>query len=60
MKEAALFVAFAGLCFIASTIQPFGVNWLGQSCYPGPCFYPQWLALGLTLLVIAYVMWRRR
>ena len=59
MKEAALFVAFVGLCFVASTIQPYGANWLGQRCDAGPCFYPEWLALGLVLLAAAYVAWKR-
>jgi hypothetical protein len=40
---------------LASTIQYYGVNWLGQACNAGPCFHPQFLGLGLILLAIAFL-----
>ena len=54
-----LFVAGLGIAFLVSTVQTNGTNWLGQECrYPGPCFHPEWLALGVSLSVAAYIGWR--
>jgi hypothetical protein len=54
-----LFVAGLGIVFLASAIQTDGTNWLGQTCnYPGPCFHPEWLAVGVSLTVAAYIGWR--
>jgi hypothetical protein len=56
MKGMVLFVAGAGIVFLASAVQTFGTNWLGQVCpYPGPCFHPEWLAVGIGLLAAAYI-----
>jgi hypothetical protein len=56
MKGMALFVAGLGIFFLASAIQTFGTNWLGQVCpYPGPCFHAEWLAVGIALLAAAYI-----
>ncbi len=59
MKAMILFVAGLGIIFLASAVQTFGTNWLGQACpYPGPCFHPEWLALGIGLSAVAYVAWK--
>jgi hypothetical protein len=53
------FVAGLGMIFLASAVQTFGTNWLGQDCpYPGPCFRPEWLAFGIALAAAAYIAWR--
>ena len=58
MKGMALFVAGLGIFFLVSAVQTFGTNWLGQVCpYPRPCFHPEWLAAGISLLVAAYIAW---
>jgi hypothetical protein len=50
-----LLVAGLGIIFLASAVQTFGKNWLGQACpYPGPCFHVAWLAIGVGLSTAAY------
>jgi hypothetical protein len=54
-----LFVAGLGIIFLASVVQTFGTNWLGQACpYPGPCFHWEWLAIGVVLSAAAYFAWK--
>jgi hypothetical protein len=64
MRGMILFVAALAMIFLASAVQTFGKNWLGQVClYPGPCFHPEWLAFGIALAAAAYIAWmadRRR
>ena len=58
-KKLILFVAGLGIIFLASVVQTFGTNWLGQACpYPGPCFHWEWLATGVVLSAAAYVAWK--
>jgi hypothetical protein len=60
MRSAVLFVSGLAIVFLASAVQTFGTNWLGQSCpYPGPCFRPEWLSLGIALAAGAYIAWKR-
>jgi hypothetical protein len=57
-KKLILFVAGLGIIFLASVVQTFGTNWLGQACpYPGPCFHWEWLAVGVVLSAAAYFAW---
>jgi hypothetical protein len=50
MRGMIFFVAGLAMIFLASAVQTFGTNWLGQVCpYPGPCFRPKWLAFGIAL-----------
>ena len=59
MRSAVLFVMGLAILFLASAVQTFGTNWLGQTCaYPGPCFRPEWLAFGLVLAAAAYIVWK--
>jgi hypothetical protein len=59
MKGMVLFVSGLAIIFLASAVQTFGTNWLGQVCpYPGPCFRPEWLAFGVALAAAAYIAWR--
>jgi hypothetical protein len=59
MKGMILFVTGLGIIFLASAVQTFGTNWLGQVCpYPGPCFRPEWLAMGIGLSAAAYIAWK--
>jgi hypothetical protein len=59
MKGMILFVTGLGIVFLASAVQTFGTNWLGQVCpYPGPCFRPEWLAMGIGLSAAAYIAWK--
>jgi len=59
MKNLILFVAGLGIIFLASTVQTFGTNWLGQACpYPGPCFHAEWLVIGVVLSAAAYFAWK--
>jgi predicted metal-binding membrane protein len=59
MKHLILFVAGLGLIFLASAVQTFGTNWLGQACpYPGPCFHAEWLVIGVALSAAAYFAWK--
>jgi hypothetical protein len=59
MKGMILFVTGLGIVFLASAVQTFGTNWLGQACaYPGPCFHPEWLAMGIGLSAAAYIAWK--
>jgi hypothetical protein len=58
-KKLILFVAGLGIIFLASVVQTFGTNWLGQACpYPGPCFHWEWLAVGVVLSAAAYFAWK--
>jgi hypothetical protein len=59
MRSAVLFAMGLAIVFLASAVQTFGTNWLGQVCpYPGPCFRPLWLALGIALAAAAYIAWK--
>jgi hypothetical protein len=59
MRGMIFFVAGLAMIFLASAVQTFGTNWLGQVCpYPGPCFRPEWLAFGIALAAAAYIAWR--
>jgi hypothetical protein len=59
MKGLTLFVAGLGIVFLASAVQTFGTNWLGQTCpYPGPCFHPEWLGIGTVLSAASYFAWK--
>jgi hypothetical protein len=59
MRGMILFVAGLAMIFLASAVQTFGTNWLGQICpYPGPCFRPEWLVFGFTLVAAAYIAWK--
>ena len=59
MRGMIFFVAGLAMIFLASAVQTFGINWLGQVCpYPGPCFRPEWLAFGVVLAGAAYIAWR--
>ena len=59
MKGFTLFATGLGILFLASAVQTFGTNWLGQACaYPGPCFRPEWLAVGIALSATAYIAWK--
>jgi len=61
MRGMILFVAGLGIIFLASAVQTFGTNWLGQACpYPGPCFRAEWLAMGAGLSAAAYIAWKLR
>jgi hypothetical protein len=54
-----LLVAGLGIIFLASAVQTFGTNWLGQACpYPGPCFHGDWFSIGVGLSAVAYVAWK--
>jgi hypothetical protein len=54
-----LFFAGLAMIFLASAVQTYGTNWLGQICpFPGPCFHPEWLAFGGGLAAVAYIAWR--
>jgi hypothetical protein len=56
MRSAVLLVSGLAIVFLASSVQTFGTNWLGQECpYPGPCFRPEWLAFGIALAAAAYI-----
>ena len=57
MRAVIFFVGGVAMIFLASAVQTFGTNWLGQVCpYPGPCFRPESLAIGLALA--AYIAWK--
>ena len=59
MRSAVLLATGLAMVFLASSVQTFGTNWLGQTCaYPGPCFRPEWLAFGVALAAAAYVAWK--
>lgn len=53
----AVAVAAAGAFFIASGFQTALENWAGQRCYPGPCFHPEWIAVGVGLVGFAVYLW---
>ena len=59
MRRMTFFIAGLAMIFLASAVQTFGTNWLGQVCpYPGPCFRPEWLAMGIGLSAAAYIAWK--
>lgn len=59
MKPIILLVTGLGIIFLASAVQTYGTNWLGQGCpYPGPCFHAEWLATGISLSAAAYIGWK--
>jgi hypothetical protein len=59
MKRWILLVAGLGIIFLASALQTFGTNWIGQACpYPGPCFHVEWLTIGVVLSAAAYFAWK--
>ena len=59
MNGMIFFVAGLAMIFLASAVQTFGINWLGQACpYPGPCFHPEWLGFGIALAAAAYIAWK--
>jgi hypothetical protein len=59
MNGMVLFVAGLAMIFLASAVQTFGTNWLGQVCpHPGPCFHPEWLGFGISLSAAAYIAWK--
>lgn len=59
MKGMILFITGLGIIFLASAVQSYGTNWLGQRCaYPGPCFHLEWLSLGIGLTAAAYFAWK--
>jgi hypothetical protein len=59
MRGMIFFVAGLAMIFLASAVQTFGTNWLGQVCpYPGPCFHPEWLGFGIALAAAAYIAWK--
>jgi hypothetical protein len=59
MRGMILFITGLEIIFLASAVQPFGTNWLGQVCpHPGPCFRPGWLAMGIGLSAAAYIAWK--
>jgi hypothetical protein len=59
MRGTILFVMGLAIVFLASAVQTFGTNWLGQVCpYPGPCFHPEWLGFGVALAAAAYIAWK--
>jgi len=62
MKDVVLIIATGviGVFFLASSFQTWGENLFGQSCaYPGPCWHPEWLAVGAGCLALAYYGWKR-
>jgi hypothetical protein len=60
MKRTILFVAGLGIIFLASAVQTFGTNWLGQACRNPACFHLEWLAVGFSLSAAAYIAWKAR
>jgi hypothetical protein len=59
LERLILLVAGLGIIFLASAVQTFGTNWLGQACpYPGPCFHVEWLVIGVVLSGVAYFAWK--
>jgi hypothetical protein len=59
LERLILLVAGLGIIFLASAVQTFGTNWLGQVCpYPGPCFRVEWFAVGVGLSAAAYFAWK--
>jgi hypothetical protein len=56
IRRLILLAAGLGIIFLASAVQTFGKNWLGQACpYPGPCFHIEWFAVGVGLSAAAYL-----
>jgi hypothetical protein len=60
MKRIILFVGGLGIIFLASAVQAFGTNWLGQACRNPACFHLEWLAVGIGLSTAAYIAWKVR
>jgi hypothetical protein len=60
MKRIVLFVVVFGIIFLASAVQTFGTNWLGQACRNPACFHLEWLAVGIGLSAAAYIAWKVR
>lgn len=59
IRRLILLLAGLGIIFLASAVQTFGKNWLGQSCpYPGPCFHVEWFVVGVGLSAAAYFAWK--
>jgi hypothetical protein len=59
LERLILLVAGLGIIFLASAVQTFGTNWLGQACpYPGPCFHVEWFVIGVVLSGAAYFAWK--
>jgi hypothetical protein len=59
IRRLILLAAGLGIIFLASAVQTFGKNWLGQACpYPGPCFHVEWFAVGVGLSAAAYFAWK--
>ncbi len=54
-------ISIVGLFFLASGLQAPGVNAFRQSCSgPAVCWHPEWAAVGIAVLAVAFVTWRRR
>jgi hypothetical protein len=60
MKRVILFVGGLGIILLASAIQAYGTNWLGQACRNPACFHLEWLAVGIGLSAAAYIAWKVR
>jgi hypothetical protein len=62
MKSVILMIATAiGVFFLAISYQTWGENVFGQSCtYPGPCWHPEWVAVGAACLALGYYAWNRQ
>jgi hypothetical protein len=57
MKRIILFVGRLGIIFLASAVQAFGTNWLGQACRNPACVHLEGLAVGIGLSTAAYIAW---
>jgi hypothetical protein len=44
----------------SSAYQTLGQNWVGQVCFPGPCWRPEWLVAGGAVAAVAYFLWPRQ
>lgn len=50
----------SGVYLIASGVQTRGTNFAYQVCRPREvCVHPEWFAIGVALLVVAYFFWRQ-
>ncbi|HZL41320.1 MAG TPA: hypothetical protein VFC45_13705 [Pseudolabrys sp.] len=55
-------VGVVGIFFLASGFQTVGTNMFGQFC-PGTlagCWHPEWIAIGSGLMVVCFILWKRR
>jgi hypothetical protein len=54
-------LAAAGIFFLASGFQSYGVNWFQQFCglKASTCIHPEWLAVGAALLIVAFLVYKR-